>query len=94
MPQPVLILGIAPTHVQDPALALDEPHEVHMGPLVELVQVPLDGVLSLGRVDCTTRLGVICRLVESAIDPAVRVIDEDIKQYWSQYGPLGDTTCH
>ena len=24
----------------------------------------------------------------------VHVIDEDIKRYWSQYGPLRDTTCH
>jgi len=40
IPQPV---WIAPTQVQDPALGLIEPHEVHMGPLLELVQVPLDG---------------------------------------------------
>ncbi|KAK4822266.1 hypothetical protein QYF61_012105 [Mycteria americana] len=46
-PKPVLIPGVALTHVQDLALGLVEPHEVHMGPLLELVQVPLDGILSL-----------------------------------------------
>jgi len=46
MPQPLLIPGVAPTHFQDPALLLVEPHEVHMGPLLKLVQVPLDGILS------------------------------------------------
>ncbi|KAK4832517.1 hypothetical protein QYF61_023582, partial [Mycteria americana] len=91
IPQPVLILGIAWTQVQDLALDLVEPHEVHMGPLLKLVQVPLDGIPSLRCVSCTTQLGVICNLAEGALDLAVNVI-EDIKQYWSQYGPLRDTT--
>ncbi|KAK4827281.1 hypothetical protein QYF61_016427 [Mycteria americana] len=47
IPQPVLILGIAPTQVQDLALGLAEPHEVHMGPLLELVQIHLDDIPSL-----------------------------------------------
>ncbi|GAB0180776.1 cAMP-dependent protein kinase inhibitor alpha [Grus japonensis] len=92
--QPLLILGIAPTHVQDLALGLVELHEVHMGPPLKPVQVPLDGIPSLRCVNCTTQLGVICKLAECALDPTVYVIDEDIKQYWSQYRPLRDTTCH
>ncbi|KAK4825953.1 LOW QUALITY PROTEIN: hypothetical protein QYF61_003471 [Mycteria americana] len=44
IPQPILIPGIAPTQVHDLALGLVEPHQVHMGPLLELVQVPLDGI--------------------------------------------------
>ncbi|KAK4822534.1 hypothetical protein QYF61_015540 [Mycteria americana] len=94
IPQPVLTRGVPPTHVQDPALGLVEPHEVHTGPLLELVQVPLDGIPSLRHVNHTTQLGVVCELVEGALNPTVCVIDEDIKQYWSQYGPLRDTTCH
>jgi len=54
IPQPVLILGVAPTQLQDLALDLVEPVEVHTGPLIKLVWVPLDGVLSLKPVDCTT----------------------------------------
>ncbi|KAK4828118.1 hypothetical protein QYF61_023916 [Mycteria americana] len=92
--QPVLILGVALTQVQDLALGLVEPHEVHMGPLFKLVQVPLDGIPSLGHVNHTIQLGVVCKLAEGALDPTVYVIDEDIKQYWSQYGLLRDTTCH
>ncbi|KAK4806889.1 hypothetical protein QYF61_012610 [Mycteria americana] len=79
IPQSVLILGIASTQVQDLALGLVEPHEVHMGPLLGLVQVPLDGIPSLRRVNRTTQLGVICKFAEGALDPAVYVIDEDIK---------------
>ncbi|KAK4830856.1 hypothetical protein QYF61_013785 [Mycteria americana] len=94
IPQPVLIPGIAPTQVQDLALGLVEPHEVHTGPLLQLVQVPLDGIPSLRHVNCTTQLGVTCKLAEGALSPTGYVIDEDIKQYWSQYRPLRGTTHH
>ncbi|KAK4816767.1 hypothetical protein QYF61_022765 [Mycteria americana] len=91
-PQPLLTPGVAPTQVQDLALGLVEHHEVHRGPLLELVHVPVDGILSLEHVNCTTQLGVICKFVEGALDPTVCVTDEDIKQ--SKYGPLRDTTHH
>ena len=44
IPQLVLTVGVALTQVQDLALGLVEPHEVHKGPLLKLVQVPLDGI--------------------------------------------------
>jgi len=71
IPQPALVAEVAPTPVQDLALGLVESHGVHMSPLLELVQVPLDGILSLRYVDHTTQLGVICRLAEGALDPTV-----------------------
>ncbi|KAK4815950.1 hypothetical protein QYF61_010444 [Mycteria americana] len=89
---PVLKSRIAATQVQDPALGLVEPHEVHTGPLLRLVQVPLDDIVSFWCVSCTTQLGVICQLAEGALDLDVNVIDENIEQHWSQYGPLRDTT--
>ena len=33
-------------------------------------------------------------LVKGALDLAVYVIDENIKEHWSQYRHLRDTTCH
>ncbi|KAK4812332.1 hypothetical protein QYF61_017109 [Mycteria americana] len=65
--KPVLILGITLTQLQDPALGLVEPQEVHMGALLELVQVPLDGIPSFRHVNRTTQLGV-CKLAEGALD--------------------------
>ena len=61
--------GVALTQVQDLALGLAELHEVHMGPLLKLVQVPLDGIPSLRCVNHTTQLGVICKFAEGALDP-------------------------
>ena len=66
-PQPVLIQEVALTQVQYPALGLAELHEVHTGPLLELVQVCLDGILSFWHVNCTTQPGVICKTAEGTI---------------------------
>jgi len=59
--------------MQDAALSLVEPHEVHMDPLLQLVQVPLDAILSWC-VNCTTQLGVICKLAEGALDLAMSLM--------------------
>jgi len=66
--QPVFVLGIAPTQVQDLALGLVELHEVHTGPPLKPVRVPLDGMPSLQRVDHTTHLGVISKFAEGALN--------------------------
>ncbi|KAK4827791.1 hypothetical protein QYF61_021744 [Mycteria americana] len=57
-------------------------------------QVPLDDILSFRCVNCTTQLGVVCKLAEGALNLTVNVIDENIERHWSQYGPLRDTTRH
>jgi len=85
---------VAPTQVQDPAPGLVEPHEVHMSPLLKLVQVPPDDNPPIRRIDRTTQLGVTCKLAEGALDLAVYVTDENVKQHQSQYGPLRDSTRH
>ena len=85
IPQPVLISGVALTQMQDLALDLVERPEVHPGPPFQLVQVPLDDVLSFWHVSCTTHLGVICKLAEGALDLAVWVTEENIKQHLSQW---------
>jgi len=70
IPQPLLILGVAPTQMQDLALGPVKFHEVHTGLFLELVQVPLDSIQSFWCVNCTTQLGVICKLAEGALDLA------------------------
>ncbi|KAK4811014.1 hypothetical protein QYF61_015718 [Mycteria americana] len=92
--QPVFVLEIAPTHVQDLALGLVELHEVPMGPPLKPVKVPLDGIPSLRCTNRTTQLGVICRLAEGALNPTVHVADKDVKQHRSQYQPLRNATHH
>ncbi|KAK4833055.1 hypothetical protein QYF61_027717 [Mycteria americana] len=93
IPQPIWKPRIALTQVSDPALGLVEPHDVHTGPLLQLVQVPLDDNPPFWHVNCASQLGAICKLAEGALDLAVNVIDENIEQHWSQYEPLRDTAC-
>ena len=51
-----------------------ELHEVYVGPLLELVQVPLDGIPSLKCVNCTTQLGVVDKLAEGALNPTMSLM--------------------
>jgi len=74
------MLEIASTHLQDLTLGLVKPHEVHMDPLPQIVQVPLDGIPSLRCVNCTTQFGVICKLAGGALDP-VYIIDINTSYY-------------
>ncbi|KAK4825967.1 hypothetical protein QYF61_003536 [Mycteria americana] len=83
--QPVFVLGIALTHVQDLALGLVELHEVCPGPALKPVTVPLDGIPSLQHVDHTTQLAVVGNLAVGALTPTVHVANEDVKQHQSQY---------
>ena len=64
-----------------------------MGPLLQPVQVPLDGFPSLQCVNSTAQLGVVCKLAGGALDFIIYVIDEDVEEHWSQDQPLGDATC-
>jgi len=63
--QPVFVLGIALTHVQDLALGLAELHEVRTGPPLKPVKVPLDGIPLLQHVHRTTEYGGISKLAFS-----------------------------
>ena len=64
------------------------------GPPLSPVQVPRDGIPSLQHVNHTTQLGVIGNLAEGALSPTVHAVDKDVKQRWSQYWPLKNTTPH
>ncbi|KAK4826184.1 hypothetical protein QYF61_006128 [Mycteria americana] len=70
-PQSVLILGIAPTQVEDLAFGFVELNGILMVTLLEPVKVPLAVIPSLRQINCTAQLGVICKLAEGALDPTV-----------------------
>jgi len=69
--QPASGLGIVPIYVQDLAGGLDELHEICTGPLFQPV-------------DCATQLGIVCKLVEGALNPTIQVANKDVKQCQSQ----------
>ncbi|KAF4794471.1 hypothetical protein TURU_101855 [Turdus rufiventris] len=79
-PSLYLWLGIALTQVQDLALGLVELHEVHTGPPLKPVQVPLNAIPSLLCVNRATQLGVIGELAEDTLGPTVHVTNKDVEQ--------------
>ena len=83
---------IALTQVQHPALDRIESHYVFMGPLLQPVQVPLDGFPSFQCIDYTAQLGVVCKLAEGALDAIICVTDKDVEENWSQDLTLRHTT--
>ncbi|KAK4814519.1 hypothetical protein QYF61_021620 [Mycteria americana] len=84
-PKPVALRGVLVTHVQDLALSLVEPHTTGLGPSIQPVQVPLQTLPTLKKINTPTQLGVICKLTEGTLNPLVQIIDKDIKQDWPQY---------
>lgn len=73
IPQPVLILGIASTQMQDlgVGLGLVEPHDLPIDPLLEHVHIPLDGSMSMRYVNYATKHGS-----EVTMFPQIRPISE------------------
>lgn len=77
--QSVFILGIAPAQMQHLALGFLELHKGHTGPHPEPVQVLLDDIPSLHRVDYTIQFGVTRTLGEGALKPTVHVAKKNVK---------------
>jgi len=71
--QPVFVLGIALTQVQDLALGLVELQEVCSGPPLKPVKVSLDCVPSLEHGDHTRQLDVTGKFAEDALNDPVSI---------------------
>ena len=64
--QLVNVVGVAITQVQDLTFGFVDPHEVLLGPLLEPVWIPLNGISSFRSIHYTIQLGVLCKLAEGA----------------------------
>jgi len=87
-PQGCSQVFLCPTHlfawdctdlVQNPALGLVELQDIGMGLPLKTIQVRLDDVPSLWCVNCTTQLGIVCKLAEGELDPTVQATYKDVK---------------
>lgn len=66
--------GIALTQLQHLALGPVKTHDIPTSSLLELVQVPLDGIPSFRSVNCTSQLGVICKCAKCALVPSLSLM--------------------
>lgn len=52
-----------------------------MNPILELVQVSLDGIVSLRCDNYSSQLSGICKPAKNSLNPTVFILDEGIKEY-------------
>ena len=62
--KPVLMHGVVPPQVQDPALARVEPHQVPLCPTLQSVQVTLNGNTAFWCIYHTSQFGVISKVAK------------------------------
>ncbi|GAB0175715.1 cAMP-dependent protein kinase inhibitor alpha [Grus japonensis] len=84
-PQHVLVPGVVPPQVQDFPLPFVELHEVPDSPFLQPVKIPPDGSMILWFISLCSQFGVICKLAEGTLYPIIQIINEDVKQDWTQY---------
>jgi len=79
-PHPVVV-----PHVQDFAFTVVELQEVPVRPFLQ----PVNGGTTIWCISHSPQFCNICKLPEDVLCPSMQVINEDVKQYWVQYQPLG-----
>ena len=94
IPQPVLILAVIPSRVQDITPAFVKSQLVYCCPALHSAQVSLNGSTAFRCVSHSSRLCIIGILAEGGHYPLITVVDEDIEQDWTQDRPLWNTTAH
>lgn len=78
VPQPVLVHGAIPPHVQDFALPFIHLNKVPDSPLLQTLKVPLNVSTTIWSINCSSQFCIICKPV--FIDcPTIYVNNEDIK---------------
>lgn len=89
--QPVLVLQIALTQVQHLSLGCVEFQEVHTGPPLKHVRVPLDDMPSLLSVATPQSFLLLTNFLRLCLIP---VTNKDFKQLWSQYQFMRNAALH
>ena len=68
------------------AIPFVELHEVPVGSFLQPVKVLLDGSMTLWCRGChSSQFGVICKHAEGILCTIIQIINEDVKEYWTQY---------
>lgn len=65
------------TLVQNLALCLVEPYTIGLGPWNQPIQIPVQNLPILQKINTSTVHDIVCKLIEGVLDPLVQVIDED-----------------
>ncbi|KAK4811166.1 hypothetical protein QYF61_019797 [Mycteria americana] len=73
-------LGVC--RVQNLAFGLVKFHAINDCPMLQSIQISLQGLLSLKRVNSTSQFSVISKLANGAFNSCLQIIDKNIEQNW------------
>lgn len=73
-----------------PPFAFGELHEVSVHEDSSSLSMSLSKTTVLQHTDCSSHLGVICKLAEGVFHPIIYVIDAHVKWFWPRYQSLGN----
>lgn len=80
--QHVPVPGVIPSQLQEFALPFVEFYKICLRPILQNFKVPLDFSTTLWWTNHLPPFCMICKLAEDAVSPSIRVINEEVKQYW------------
>ena len=70
-------MGVIPPQMQN----FVELREVPLSPILQPVEVPLNGSTTIWCISHPSQFCIICELAEGALCPIVHIINEDVEQY-------------
>lgn len=71
--------GVIPLQLQDFLLPFVELYDIHLRPILQTFEVPLDGSTTLWYISHSSLFCITSELAEDAICPSVQVINEEVK---------------
>lgn len=83
----ILVHGVVLPQAHYFAVALSEQHEVPVSPFLQLTS----GSMTFWAISHFFQLGVTCKLAKGTLCPAIKIINEDAEQDWTQKWPSGYT---
>jgi len=75
----ILVLRVPPSKMQKLSLVLLEFHAIDGCPMLQSIQIPLQGLL-FKRVSSTSQLRIICKLTSYAFNSCLQIINKNIEQ--------------
>jgi len=78
----ILVTGVTPPQVQNPAFGPVKGHATGDCLMLQSIQIPLQGLSSLERVNTTSQFSIISKLVNGAFSSCLQTIDKNIEQKW------------
>ncbi|GAB0207835.1 adenomatous polyposis coli protein-like [Grus japonensis] len=80
--QSILVSGTTLSQVKNLVFVSVKIYATDDCPMLQSIQIPLQGLLSLERVNSTSQFGIISKLANDAFNSCIQIIDKYVEQNW------------